>query len=506
MNESHALGPDDEPNRALRASAYPADWANPEPAPRYNLVVIGGGTAGLVSAAGAAGLGARVALIERRLLGGDCLNFGCVPSKALLRAARAVGDVRSASDFGVSVPAGASVDFGRVMQRMRRLRAAIGAHDSAQRFRSLGVDVFLGQARFLSADRVEVSGKILNFRRAIIATGSRPTVPSIPGLAEAGYLTNETVFGLTELPTRLAVVGAGPVGCELAQAFARFGSRVTLVGNRDRILPRDEPDAARLVADQIQQDGVELLLGSEATAVCCAAGDRMLRVMQHGEPREVAVDAILVAAGRSPVVDGLGLEAAGVAFDARQGVHVDDRLQTSNRRIYAAGDIASRFKFTHAADALARIALQNALFHRGLSASRLVIPWCTYTDPELAHVGLTAAEAKEQGIAIETFQRPLREVDRAILDGETHGFARIHVQAGTDRIVGATIMARRAGEMIGEVALAMTAKLGMRSLSATIHPYPTQAEVLKQLGDAYQRTRLTAGVRWLFGKWLDWTR
>ena len=506
MNDSYALGPDDEHNRALAAHAHPVDWINPEPASRYHLVVIGGGTAGLVSAVGAAGLGARVALIERRLLGGDCLNFGCVPSKALLRAARAAADVRSAAQFGVEVPAGVRVDFGRVMARMRQVRAAISPHDSAPRLRDLGVDLFLGSARFVGADRVEVAGQALRFRRAIIATGSRPRIPEMPGLADAGYLTNETVFGLTELPARLAVIGAGPIGCELAQAFARFGSHVTLMGNRDRILPREEPDAACIVAQQLQREGVELILAAETVAVRRAGAERVVQVVQNGVPRAIAADAILVAVGRMPVADGLGLEAAGVAFDPGHGIVVNDRLQTTNRRIFAAGDIASRFKFTHAADALARIALQNALFYRRLRASALVIPWCTYTDPELAHVGLTAVQAQERGIAIDTFERPLHDVDRAVLDGETHGVARIHVRSGTDHIVGATIVARHAGEMIGEAALAMTAKLGMRSLADTIHPYPTQAEVLRQLGDAYQRTRLTPVVRWLFAQWMRWTR
>jgi pyruvate/2-oxoglutarate dehydrogenase complex dihydrolipoamide dehydrogenase (E3) component len=306
------------------------------------------------------------------------------------------------------------------------------------------------------------------------------------------------------------VIGAGPIGCELAQAFGRCSADVTLIGNRGQLLRREEPDAASMLADQLRQERITLLLDSSVTEVGRMRDQLVVHVRQEGGQKAtthgVLADAILVATVREPVMDGLDLETAGVAFDPGKGVVVNDRLQTTNRRIFAAGDIASRYKFTHAADALARIALQNALFHRRLRASALVIPWCTYTDPEIARVGLSAAEAKEQGVAIQTFEQRIDDVDRAILDGETEGFARIHVRAGTDRIVGATIVARHAGEMIGELVLAMTGGLGLKALSATIHPYPTQAAVLKQLGDAYQRTRLTPTVRWLFSKWLEWTR
>jgi pyruvate/2-oxoglutarate dehydrogenase complex dihydrolipoamide dehydrogenase (E3) component len=505
MAELFALEPRDEHNRALEANARPADWINPEPAPRYNLVVIGGGTAGLVSAAGAAALGAKVALVERRLMGGDCLNFGCVPSKALLRCARAAADVRAASEFGIHV-GDMRVDFAGVMERMRRLRSSISPHDSAARFRDLGVDVFLGQARFVGADRVDVGGKTLLFRKAILATGTRPEIPSIPGLADAGYLTNETVFSLTELPQRLAIVGAGPIGCELAQAFARLGSRITLIADHTRILWREEPSATDILTHALRRDGVELLLESQVAEVQRNGVERLLEVKQFNARRDVAADAVLVATGRLPVVDGLDLELAGVAFDPKTGVRVNDRLRTTNRRIFAAGDVCSRFKFTHAADALARIAVRNALFLGRSKASALTIPWCTYTDPEIARVGLSEGDAREQGIAVQTFEQPLAGVDRAVLDGETDGFARVHVRAGTDRIVGATIVARHAGEMIAELTLAMQAGLGLKALSSTIHAYPTQAEALKKLGDAYQRTRLTPTVRWLFGEWLGWTR
>jgi pyruvate/2-oxoglutarate dehydrogenase complex dihydrolipoamide dehydrogenase (E3) component len=506
MPETPLVQPYDVHNQLLVSNVHPPDWANPEPAERYNLVVLGAGTAGLVSAAGAAGLGGRVALVERAFLGGDCLNVGCVPSKALIRASRAAAEVRDAHDFGVEVPAGARVNFPAVMERMRRLRASLSPNDSAARFRGLGVDVFFGEARFTGPDAVAVGGRVLRFRRAVIATGARAARPDIPGLADAGFLTNETVFTLTELPPRLAVIGAGPVGCELAQAFARFGARVSLLGNRPQIMPREDPDAARLVEKEMRRDGVNLVLGCNVVRVAREGAEKVLHLECGGQPAEVRADAILVGVGRAPNVQGLDLEAAGVAYDEKEGVHVNDRLQTTNRSIFAAGDICSRFQFTHAADAMARVVIQNALFFGRARASALVIPWCTYTDPEVAHVGLYEAEAKAHGIDVQTFTEPMAHVDRAVLDGDTDGFVKVHVRAGTDRIVGATVVARHAGEMISELTLAVVGGLGLRTLARTIHPYPTQAEAIKRVADAYNRTRLTPFVKGLFQKWLAWMR
>jgi pyruvate/2-oxoglutarate dehydrogenase complex dihydrolipoamide dehydrogenase (E3) component len=506
MPETLTVQPYDVYNKSLVSNVHPPDWANPEPAGPYNLVVLGAGTAGLISAAGAAGLGARVALVEREFLGGDCLNVGCVPSKALIRASRAAAEVRGAQDYGVDVPDGARVNFPAVMERMRRLRAALSPNDSAARYRGLGVDVFFGEARFTGPDAVEVGGRVLRFRRAVIATGARAARPDIPGLADAGFLTNETVFTLTELPPRLAVIGAGPIGCELAQAFARFGARVSLLANGPQILPREDPDAARIVEKQMQRDGVELVLGCSVVRVAREGAEKVLHLECGGRPMEVRADAILVGVGRAPNVGGLGLEAAGVAYDAKDGVHVSDRLQTTNRRIFAAGDICSRFKFTHAADAMARVVIQNALFFGRARASALVTPWCTYTDPEVAHVGLYEAEAKARGIEVRTFTEPMAHVDRAVLDGDTDGFIKVHVRAGTDRIVGATVAARHAGEMISELTLALVGGLGLGTLARTIHPYPTQAEAVKRVADAYNRTRLTPFVKGLFQKWLAWMR
>jgi pyruvate/2-oxoglutarate dehydrogenase complex dihydrolipoamide dehydrogenase (E3) component len=506
MAEMLQVVPFDTYNQALVAHVHPPDWVNPEPAPRYNLVVIGAGTAGLITAAGSAGLGARVALVERELMGGDCLNVGCVPSKALIRASRAAAEIRDAREFGVEVPPGTHVNFSAVMERMRRLRASISPNDSAERYRQLGVDVFLGGGRFAGPDTIEVAGRTLRFRKAVIATGARASRPPIAGLQEAGYLTNETVFTLTELPRRLAVIGAGPIGCELAQAFARFGADVTLLGNRPHIMPREDPDAAELVQKEMERDGVHLVLNCQVVRVGRAGTEKVIRLECGGQARELRVEEILVGVGRSPNVEGLNLETVGVAFDTKEGVKVNDRLQTTNPRIYAAGDICSRFKFTHAADALARIAIQNALFWGRARASALTIPWCTYTDPEIAHVGLYEREAHERGLAIQTLAQDFRHVDRAVLDGDTDGFVKVHVRAGSDHIVGATIVARHAGEMISELTLAMVGRLGLKTLAKTIHPYPTHAEALKRVADAYNRTRLTPFVKALLAKWFAWTR
>ncbi|HSE03235.1 MAG TPA: mercuric reductase [Methylomirabilota bacterium] len=498
--------PSDEHNQALVENVHPPGWVNPTPTGRYNLVVIGAGTAGLVSAIGAAGLGARVALIEREFMGGDCLNVGCVPSKALLRAARAVADVRDAAEFGVRVAPRAQVDFGAVMARMRRLRARISRNDSARRYRDLGVDVFLGSARFTGPGAVEVDGRTLRFAKAVIATGARAAAPDVPGLAEAGYLTNESVWSLTELPRRLAVIGAGPIGCELAQAFARFGAEVWLLERGDRVLPKEDRDVAEHVQRALERDGVRLMAASTVERVERSGGAPVLHVVSGGDRRPIVVDRILVGVGRTPNVEGLGLDQAGVAWDPRAGVTVDDRLRTSNRRIFAAGDVCSAHKFTHNSDFQARIVIQNSLFLGRARASALTIPWCTYTDPEIAHVGLGADEARRRGVAIRTFVQPLEDVDRAVLDGEEDGLVKIHVREGSDRIVGATIVARHAGEMLPELTLAITRGVRLGELARVIHTYPTQAEAIRRLGDAYNRTRLTPLVKRVFAAWLRLTR
>jgi pyruvate/2-oxoglutarate dehydrogenase complex dihydrolipoamide dehydrogenase (E3) component len=447
-------------------------------------VVIGGGTAGLVCAAGAAGLGARVALVERSRLGGDCLNTGCVPSKALLRSARVVGAARAGTPVGVT--ADTRVDFAAVMTRLRARRADIAPHDSAARLASLGVDVFFGEGAFADARSVSVGGATLQFRRAVIATGSRPAVPPIPGLAESSYLTSETLFDLTEQPRQLVVLGGGPVGCEMAQAFARLGSRVTLFEAAPQLLPHEDGQAAAIVNSALAADGVDVRLSSRVTRA--ARGGAITRL--EFADGEIVADAVLVATGRKANTEGLGLAAAGVAHDD-DGIQVSPALRTTNLRIFAAGDVASRFKFTHAADALARIVIQNALFFGRRRADRIVIPWCTFTDPEVAHVGITAAEASAQQAL--TITVPLGDVDRSIVDDETAGFVRIHHRSG--RILGATIVAPSAGEMIGTLTFAMRKGAGLGDLAATVFPYPTLSMALRQVGDAYRRGSLTPRLR-----------
>ncbi|MEZ5299434.1 MAG: mercuric reductase [Verrucomicrobiales bacterium] len=497
----------DPHDESLRAHVQPADWQNPEPiAGRYNLVVIGAGTAGLVTAAGAAGLGAKVALVERGLMGGDCLNVGCVPSKGIIAASRRAAAVREAAEFGIDPgPTAAKPDFARVMERMRRLRAGIAPHDSAKRFRDLGIDVFLGSARFAGADAVEVGGARLRFAKAVIATGARAAAPPIAGLDSVPYLTNETLFTLTELPRRFGIIGAGPIGCEMAQAFARLGSDVVLAHSARGIMPREDRDAAAVVRRRLERDGVTLLGSGDGLRLSPAAGGGV-RLHDPSSGADYTVDRLLVAAGRAPNVEGIGLESAGVEFDAENGVRVDDRLRTTNRNIFAAGDVCSPFQFTHAADFMARIVIQNALFFGRKKASSLVIPWATYTDPEVAHVGITPQEAEARGIAIDTYTQPMAAVDRAILDGETDGFVRIHTKQGTGKILGATIVAAHAGDLIGAISLAMAQGIDLGAIASAIHPYPTQAEAIRKTGDLFNRTRLTPKVKRLMEAILRWRR
>jgi pyruvate/2-oxoglutarate dehydrogenase complex dihydrolipoamide dehydrogenase (E3) component len=507
MNQEPRIIPQDEYNALLENNVHPSDWVNPEPAPRYNLVVIGAGTAGLVTAAGAAGLGAKVALVEKNLMGGDCLNVGCVPSKSLIRSARSAADVRDAADFGVDVTGGYEVNFGKVMERMRRVRSGISANDSAKRFsEELGVDIFLGAGSFAGPDSVRVDGRTLRFKKAVITSGARAFELPIEGLAEAGFLTNETVFSLTERPPRLAVIGGGPLGCELAQTFQRLGSRVSLIEMSPQILSREDPDAARIVESSMLRDGVDLILSCDIKRVEKTEEGKVISLKCEGQEKQLVVDEILIGVGRVPNVEGLNLEAVGVHYDPRSGVKVDEHLRTTNPDIYAAGDICFPFKFTHTADALARIVIQNALFWGRKKTSALTIPWCTYTDPEIAHVGMYEADAAKAGVQVDTYTIPMSDVDRAIAEGETEGMVRVHVKKGTDKILGATIVARHAGEMISEISVAMKGKLGLGALSGVIHPYPTQAEAIRKAADNYNRTKLTPRVKKVFEWILRWQR
>ncbi len=502
MTSSVSVDPPDVHNQRLVAQVHPPTWSNPRAKPRYHLAVLGAGTGGLVCAAGAAGLGAKVALIEKHLMGGDCLNVGCVPSKALVAAARSWHRARrSQPDFGGPAAAGPG-DFGGVMERLRRLRADLSPADGAPRFAGLGVDVFLGPGRFVGPDALQVGDQTIRFRRAVIATGARAAVPPIPGLADSGYLTNETVFSLTDLPRRLVVIGGGPIGCELAQAFARFGSEVTLVDQAPRILARDDADAAAIVAASLRADGVRMELGATVARVTSTGGERTVTIHRGGNAHPVTADQILVAAGRPPNVDGIGLEAAGVAF-GRQGIRVNDRLQTSNPRIFAAGDVSSTLQFTHHADFQARQVIGNALFFGQSRASRLIVPWCTYTAPELAHVGLTHEAAASQGTGVDEIVVPLEAVDRAVLSGETAGLLKVVLARGTDRVLGVTIVAPNAGDLIGEAVVAMTQRIGLSAIGRAMHPYPTTAEAYRKAADQWRRAKLTPTVRRILRTWFS---
>ena len=491
----------DEHDEQLLQNVRPSAWRSPTPAARYNLVAIGGGTAGLISAIGTAGLGGRAALVERSLMGGNCLVVGCVPSKTLLRAAKAAADVRNAERFGVRINGAVEVDFAAVMARVRAVRAQISPVDSAARYSGAGVDVFFGDARFTGPDTLQAGDHVLRFSKAVIATGTRPVAPPIPGLKEAGYLTNESLFSLTERPRRLAVIGGGPIGCELAQALQRLGVAVTVFEMTDHVLPLEDADAAVIVQNALVSDGVRLVLNAKIERVETLAAEK---VLVHAGGRET-VDAILVAAGRAPNIEGLGLEALGVET-SKGGVVVDDFMRTTNPRIFAAGDVALRARFTHTADFSARLVIQNALFLGRRRWSGLVVPWATYTDPEVAHVGLYAHEAEARGLTVQTLTVPLAENDRAHVDGIGEGFVRVHVRAGSDKILGATIVGPHAGDLISELTLAMTNRIGLLGVAATIHPYPTLAEAIRRAADAHNRTRLSPTVKSLSARWLAWRR
>ena len=499
------LTPADELNQELLAHAHPHDWRNPTPTGRYNLVAVGGGTAGIIAALGTAGLGGRAALIERHLLGGDCLNYGCVPSKALLR----VRGPYTRPHWANSTVSRSTAPRGSISPPSCNgcggcePRSAITIRPSG--LRSWAWTCSSARPRSAGPDTIEVAGQTLRFKRAVIATGSRAATPAIDGLAEVGYLTNETVFSLTSLPRRLAVIGAGPIGCELAQAFRCFGSEVHLIGRGGSILKKEDPAAAQIVQSQLEREGVHLYLGWTTLRADRTGDSKSLLVERGGQKQKLIADEILVAAGRRPNVEGLALEAAGVRYSER-GVDVDDYLRTSNRAIYAAGDVCMKQQFTHAADAMARLCIQNALFLGRKRFSRA-------GDPPL-HVhrpgtGARRSHARRGGGAGHRDRQLPRGIGRGgpgVLDGEERGFAVVHTRRGTGRVVGATIVAAHAGEMIGEITILMTRGLRLSALASVIHCYPTQVEALRRIADAYSRTRLTPRVAALLKRWLEWRR
>ena len=466
----------------------------------YNAIVIGAGTAGLVTAAATAGLGGRVALIERRHMGGDCLNYGCVPSKALIASARAAHHIRHADRWGLHATEPAFA-FEKVMARMRLRRAQIAPHDSQERFESLGVEVLRGEATFVSPQEILLGERTLRAKNFVIATGTRPAIPAIDGLRSVPFLTNETVFDqLEHRPDTMLVLGGGPIGCELAQAFARLGVKVTLVQSNACLLPKEDAEVSALVRQTLEADGIECLLAARADGVRQDGGGIVMTVRRGETLSEHRAAVLLVASGRAPNLDALNLSAAGVRAN-KHGVEVNARLQTSQPHIYAAGDIAGPYRFTHMADYQARIVARNILVPFGFLRSKTdyaTVPWCTYLDPEIARVGLSEAEAKERGIAYDLFTSPIAELDRAIVEDETAGFVKVLTARGKDRILGVTLVAAHAGDLIHEFVLAMRCGIGLGKISGTIHAYPTFAELARKTGDAYQKTRLTPFAKKLF--------
>ena len=478
----------------------PADWGEVARVETYDLVAIGGGTAGMVASAGAAILGAQSAMIERALMGGDCLVTGCVPSKALIRAAHVAHEARNADRFGIETTV--SVDFAQVMDRLRKTRAGIAHHDSAQGFADRGVHVLFGTARFTGPDTLDLDGRTVRFKRAVIATGARPFVPPIPGIEDVGALTSDTLFELEESPNRVVVLGGGPIGCELGQALSRLGCGVTIVEMQPSLLPHDDPEAGRLIAEALAEEGVTVRTGAKCVSLSRRGED--IRVQLEGA-EDVLCDKIIVAAGRRANTEGLGLDAAGVDFD-QAGVKVDKYQRTSNSRIYAAGDVSSPMKFTHAAYAQSEYAVFNALLPVWFNARDRVMPRVTYTDPEVAHVGMSYAEIEALGDGVHTIRVDVAHVDRFEVDGRTRGFVKVHLKKGSDRILAATIVADAGGELIAQLTLAMTKGLGLSAIADTVHAYPTRSELIRKVADEYNLTRVTPTMQWALKTWMRWLR
>lgn len=495
--------PPDQQDPLPLGDVQPSAWTNPVPRGRYNLVAIGSGAAGMMAALDTAALGGRSALIARQLPDADYLNHGCLPRKALFEAARALYRTTLGDQYGFRLSGPVQSDFAAVMSRLRHLRDDLSHHDSPGGLPAAGVDTYFGQARFIGSDRIEVDGRELTFRRAVIAPGSRPMAPDIPGIGQIGCLTSETLFSLADLPRRFIVIGGGPVGCELAQAFRRFGSEVHLVHRGDRLLNPEEPEASRLLQTQLEREGIYLHLGWSTEAAEIVGDAKGLLIVRGGEKKKLLADAVLAATGRRPEIEELGLEAAGVRHTA-DGIEVDDQLRTSNRAIYAADNFASPCMSAHAAQAVARLCLQNALFFGRRRMSKLVVPRCIYSDPQIAQVGLTAHDAARRGIAIDTYRIELADLAHRTGDGE--GLVIVHTRRGSGRVVGGTIVAASAGETIGELTLLMTRGLTLSALARTIHCHATEAEALKRIAASYTRTRLTPFLAGLARRWLRWRR
>lgn len=471
---------------------------------RYDLAIIGGGSAGISAADLARALGASVALIEREKLGGECLYTGCVPSKALLHAAQVVANVRAATSVGLRATL-EPTDLGPVMDSVKRATERVYIEtDAPEHLLAQGIDVAFGAARFRSPRELQVNGQTVTARHYLIATGSHPAIPPIPGLAETGFLTNETIFSLRELPARLAIIGGGPIGCELGQAFARLGSQVTILQRPARLLPKDEPEASALLQARLVSEGVMVLLEATVKHVMRSAQGITLTAHVGQEMQQIESDAILIATGRAPNVASLDLDVAGVQYDAQRGVHVDAFLRASNPHIYAAGDVTGGYLFAHAAARDARLAVRNALFPGARKRDTHVMPWATFTEPEIAHVGLTEVEARSQhGATVQVTTQAYSGVDRAVTDGATTGFVKL-VHTAKGQLLGAQIVGPRAGDNINELTLALAQRLTLGQIAAATHVYPTLALAIQQAAGiaAMAQTRRSSIVRlftWLRG-------
>jgi pyruvate/2-oxoglutarate dehydrogenase complex dihydrolipoamide dehydrogenase (E3) component len=485
--------PDDEQTFLRRVR--PEDWENPEPRSAYDLAIVGAGPAGLAAAESAARLGFSVVLIERNRVGGNSLNVGSVPSKAIIRTGRVYSAMREAEELGAPVPNEPALEFGKVMARMRRVRMRISEHHSVHELAALGIDIVFGSARFDSTDALLVGDTRLHFKKALIATGARPRAPDIAGLDQTGYRTSATIFEMTALPKRLAVIGGGPLGCELAQAFCRLGSHVTIVQNDAKFLPREERDAAEILSRSLARDGVEIRLNTTVVGARRERGAKVLAIVNNDLTGDIEADEILLSVGRAPNVEELNLKVADVEFDTDQGIKVDDFLSSTNSNVYAAGDVCLALKFTNAAQSSARMAVRNALTGSHERQSSIATPWCTFCDPEIAHIGLHVWEARQQSIPIKSFTVMMHDVDRSITDGQDTGFVKIHTAERSDRILGATIVASRASELINEMAVIMSAGIGMNALAEVVHTYPAQSEAIMLAAQAYKRSDMAARNR-----------
>jgi pyruvate/2-oxoglutarate dehydrogenase complex dihydrolipoamide dehydrogenase (E3) component len=474
----------------------------------YNVVVIGAGTAGLVTAAGTAGLGGRAALVERNKMGGDCLNYGCVPSKALIASARLIDRIRHAARWGLNEQE-PQFEFETVFESMRARRAKIAPHDSVERFESLGVDVFSGEASFVSPYEIVVGSQKLRAKNFVIATGTRAGIPPIEGLRDVPFFTNETIFDeLRKKPDSMIVLGGGPIGCELGQAMSRLGVKITIIEVLEQILPKEDRDVADWAEMLFEAEGIQVLRSVQATRVSMRDGKVQfellgkLRGRSESELRQIIADSLLISAGRVPNTEKLNLEAAGVKFSPR-GIEVNAYLQTSQPHIYAAGDVVGPFQFTHTADAQARVVIRNILMPSQLLRQKMdysAVPWCTYTDPEIARVGLNETEAKQKNISYDLISVQINELDRAVVEREEHGFIKVLTAKGTDKILGVTIVATHAGDLLHEFVLAMKHRIGISQLATTIHAYPTFAELARKVGDYYNKKRLTPFAKRVFNR------